>query len=300
MQQTEMEEFFNRAGLRVGRYSKGEFSIYCPFHDDTNASLYVNPVKGKFHCFAGCVKGSKGITALLKNVRKGLDVQFMMRFPDLVWEEETEPEETVIDINVDNLPLAKVNDYLQRRKITLETINHFGIRYHLGYEALIVPVNDINGELVGYIRRNLRSNPKYLNSKGMSTGSLLYPLDKFQPLGGQVIVVEGVFDAIRAHQSGFTNVVSTLGGEIKKNQLNILLEYAREVIICPDRDSEGVRIAEKNLRLLRKYGVPTGLTRPPGASKDLAESVTLTELPVTPDFVLDFGKRSLQDFLGVH
>ena len=43
---SELENFFNKAGLKVARYSRGEFSIYCPFHDDSTASLFVNPVKG--------------------------------------------------------------------------------------------------------------------------------------------------------------------------------------------------------------------------------------------------------------
>jgi len=63
---SELENFFNKSGLKVARYSRGEFSIYCPFHDDSTASLFVNPVKGLFNCFAGCVKGSNGIASLLK------------------------------------------------------------------------------------------------------------------------------------------------------------------------------------------------------------------------------------------
>jgi len=297
--QNDIETFLNKVGLKVGRVSKGEYSCYCPWHDDNNASLFINPSKGVYHCFGGCVKGANGITSLLKKLGNGIEVQFMMQFPDFIVPEEEEEEEVTIDINMDKLPLAEVNDYLSRRHITDKTIKAFNIRYHLGYDALVIPINNKEGELVGYIRRNLSSNPKYLNAKGMDISRLLFPFDKFEAIDGQIVVVEGLFDAIRAHQEGFTNVVSTIGGEIKKNQLNILMEYAREIVLCPDRDKEGVRLAEKNLSLLRKYGIPVGLTRPSGASKDLAEAVRLDDMPVTPEFLLDFGQRSLNSFLGV-
>ena len=54
-------------------------------------------------------------------------------------------------------------------------MNKINIKYHLGYDALIVPINDRQGNLVGYIRRNLNSNPKYLNAKGMDIGRLVFP-----------------------------------------------------------------------------------------------------------------------------
>ncbi len=295
---SELENFFNKSGLKVARYSRGEFSIYCPFHDDSTASLFVNPVKGLFNCFAGCIKGSNGIAPLLKKVETGLDVQFMMRFPDLIMVEEEEEEAPTVDINVDRLPLATVNDYLLRRHITEETIKEFDIKYHLGYDALIVPINDRQGNLVSYLRRNLNSNPRYMNAKGTLVSQLIFPYDRFEATEGQLVVVEGVFDAIRAHQEGFKNVVSTLGGQIRRGQLKILMEYAREIVLCPDRDKEGVTIAEKNVQLLERYGIPYGFTRPLGSSKDLAES-TKVDLAVTPSFILDFGQKSIKNFLGV-
>jgi len=294
---SELENFFNKSGLKVARYSRGEFSIYCPFHDDSTASLFVNPVRGLFHCFAGCVKGSNGIASLLKKVETGLDIQFMMQFPDLIIVEEEE-EDTKIDINLDKLPLATLNDYLRRRHITEETIKEFNIKYHLGYDALIVPINDRQGNLVSYLRRNLNTNPRYMNAKGTLVSQLLFPYDRFEAREGQLVVVEGVFDAIRAHQEGFTNTVSTLGGQIRRGQLKILMEYAREIVLCPDRDKEGVIIAERNVQLLERYGVPYGFTRPLGAAKDLAES-TKVDLVVTPSFILDFGQKSIKNFLGV-
>ena len=298
METNDIETFFNKVGLKVGRVNRGEYSVYCPWHDDDNASLFVNPAKGLYHCFGGCVKGSNGVGNLLKKLGNGLDTQFYLQFPDLAIPEEEEEEEVTVDINIDKLPLAEVNDYLSRRKITKDTIKAFDIKYHLGYDALIIPINDREGNLISYLRRNLSSNPKYMNAKGMDVSRLVFPYDKFEEVNGQLILVEGIFDAIRAHQEGFKNVVATIGGEIKRNQLKILMEHCREIVLCPDRDTEGVRLAEKNLKLLRSYGIPVGFTRPIGAAKDLAESRVI-QLDVTPDVVLEFGNKSIKSFLGV-
>ena len=64
MIQSDIETFLNRVGLKVGRVSKGEYSCYCPWHEDNNASLFINPSKGVYHCFGGCVKGSGGLIGL--------------------------------------------------------------------------------------------------------------------------------------------------------------------------------------------------------------------------------------------
>ena len=50
--------------------------------------------------------------------------------------------------------------------------------------------------------------------------------------------------------------------------------------------------------MLSSYGIPVGFTRPIGAAKDLAESRVI-QLDVTPDVVLEFGNKSIKNFLGV-
>jgi DNA primase len=49
-----------------------------------------------------------------------------------------------------------------------------------------------------------------------------------------VIVCESSFDAIRIHQSGFPNVVATLGGNISMENIQNLNKYASSIIIMTD------------------------------------------------------------------
>ena len=38
METNDIETFFNKVGLKVGRVNRGEYSVYCPWHDDDNAT----------------------------------------------------------------------------------------------------------------------------------------------------------------------------------------------------------------------------------------------------------------------
>ena len=293
----EIEDFFNSIGLKVAKQWRGEFSVYCPWHPDSNASLYVNPVKGLYHCFAGCVKGSKGLGPLLKKLGSGYDIQFMTLFPYLSYYEEEDKQELVEDIGVNSLPYASINNYLSHRFITEETVKEFNIRYHAGFDALVLPINDKDGQQVGYVRRNLSSEPKYMNSKGLDVSSLVFPWDKLETDDRPIVIVEGLFDAIRSHQEGY-KAIATLGGEIKRKQLRIIGEYGSEIVLCPDKDKEALRIAEKNIELLESYGFSVSLTKPPGAAKDLAEARSV-KLEIVPKYVLNFSQKSLSQYLGV-
>ena len=70
-------------GLTIARVTKsGEYIAYCPLHEDNDASLFVNPHKGKFHCFSGCLRGSGGLKGLFEALQPKTDLnsRFMMLF----------------------------------------------------------------------------------------------------------------------------------------------------------------------------------------------------------------------------
>jgi DNA primase len=136
-----------------------------------------------------------------------------------------------------------------------------------------------------------------MNSKGMDVSNLLFPLDKLDDSNESVVIVEGIFDAIRANQEGIKGV-ATLGGEIKKRQLRLLGEFTNNIVLCPDRDKEGVRLAEKNVNLLEKYGFTVSIAKPSGVAKDLAESIKV-DLQIIPKYLLNFNQKSIGNFIGV-
>lgn len=60
-----------------------------------------------------------------------------------------------------------------------------------------------------------------------------------------VIVAEGQFDVIMAHQHGIKNTVSVGGTALSAQQINILSRYAKKIIVVFDGDESGQRALEK-------------------------------------------------------
>ena len=275
-------EFLEEAGLIFTKRTGEEVVAYCPWHDDRNASLAINIKKGAYHCFNGCIKGRDGMKRLLEKLDPNRNLYQIMidTFPELYISRyiATEPE-LVDDVKYDvtQLPSAVDHPYLMTRGITNQTINDFDIRYHVGFDSVIVPIYQ-KGELLGSVQRNITRNPKYINSKGMDRDKAVFPLDKVQPCGGKVIVVEGLFDAIKAHQEGVTHTICTFGGNVSHEQAKILGSLARTVVICPDKDTSGIQMAYKTTNTLMKLGLSIEYTFPPGKAKDFGDITDFTGL----------------------
>jgi len=266
----------DEVGLTVARVLKnGEVVAFCPLHNDTNASLFINVEKGMFHCFSGCLRGSGGLQGLFEALRPKTDLnsRFMAMFPVVYYKrreiaEKTEAE-TKLDIDVEALPFAVNNIYMESRGISDDTVRQLAIKYHKSFDAIVVPLY-MNSILKGYVRRNISTNPKYLNSTDLDRSNILFPYDNVE-CDKKVILVEGVFDALNAHDKGLLNVVSTLGGLLSKGQICLIGNLARTVVICPDRDDAGIRMAERNAAMLLKFGFNVEFTLPPRGYKDFGE-----------------------------
>jgi DNA primase len=115
---------------------------------------------------------------------------------------------------------------------------------------LTFPIRDAKGRFVGIGARALDdSTPKYLNTAqtaAFDKGALLYALDRAQEAirdQGAAVLVEGYMDVIAAHQSGFTNVVATMGTSLTERQVRLLKRHTRSVILALDADAAGSEAA---------------------------------------------------------
>ena len=267
-------EFLQECGFVITRSYGDEIVAYCPWHSDRTASLAINPKRG-WHCFAGCGKG-RSVKTLLEKLEptQNLYQLFLDRFPTYFIKEYdskkvTSPNnETKYD--VEELPLAIDNPYLLQRGITNQTINAFNIKYHKAFKSIVVPIYQ-HGNLVGSVQRNLSGNPKYINSSGFDRDQTLFPLDKVQPVDGKVIVVEGLFDSIKAHQEGVIQTVCTFGGYVSHEQATLLGSLANTIVICPDKDVSGLKMAHKTTAILMKLGLRVEYTFAPGRAKDFGD-----------------------------
>ena len=146
---------------------------------------------------------------------------------------------------------AETHFYLKKRKIPRDTV----LNHRMGYcltgrwaDRLIIPLYQ-RGELMGFIGRSFFDPPsslspigkkiwaransyvKVLNVKGFNSSKLLFNYDRF---GEEVIVTEGVFDALRCGPSG----TALFGKRMSSYQEGLLKEKNPEkVYILLDRDA---------------------------------------------------------------
>ena len=294
-------EFLQDAGLTITKYYGDEVVAYCPWHDDRNASLAIN-VNGKgWHCFIGWGKG-RNINSLLDKLQPKVNLyqRFLDLFPELYIKNLNfdQPKEEKPDPyqDIKGLPSAVGHDYLQIRNITDDTAAKFDLRYHAQFNSIIIPIYQ-SQTLVGTVQRRIDGNPKYMNSRGMDKDRILFPFDLFQPKEGKIILVEGLFDAIKAHQSGITNTLSTFGGNVSDTQVKMLGSLARTVIICPDKDSSGIKMAYKTTDMLLKMGLRVEYTFAPGMAKDFGDVDDFTNLEYHSYWKLKILKRNLNQIM---
>ncbi len=121
---------------------------------------------------------------------------------------------------------------------------------------LICPIRDAHGQVVAFGGRVLDDAlPKYLNSPDtpiFTKGRQLFALDRARQAvatHGVLVVVEGYFDVIAAHQTGFTNVVATLGTALTPAHLDTIRRLVTRVCLVFDPDAAGVRAAMRTVDL---------------------------------------------------
>jgi DNA primase len=122
---------------------------------------------------------------------------------------------------------------------------------------IIFPISDLQKRVIGFGGRVLDDSlPKYLNSPEtpiFSKGHQLYGLEKAREAAvkcGYLVVVEGYFDAIAAHQAGIHAVAATLGTALTSNHIQRIHRFVQTVKLIFDPDDAGIRAALRTLDLI--------------------------------------------------
>lgn len=128
--------------------------------------------------------------------------------------------------------------YLNGRGINDESIDHFKLGYSQAQRMVIVPVHSPDGIPVGLVGRSIEGK-SFKNSTGLPRNKTMFNIHRARRASSTAIVVESSFDAIRVHQSGYPNVIATLGGSMSKINLNNINRNFNKVIIMTDADTAG-------------------------------------------------------------
>jgi DNA primase len=178
------------------------------------------------------------------------------------------------------------------RRFSKEAIDHFGLQ--LVESGVLIPFRD-GPRTLGYSIRQVNKLPKYLNSTDFRKSEYLYGLWENELYIAEapkaVYVVEGQFDCIRMWDSGFRNVVSTLGATMSTQQANILTYWVSKIIVVYDGDDKG-RTQAKQIK--EKYSALFNIQiidLPEGADPDTADLKNIINNGETNDRVGTSGPR---------
>ncbi|HKY51106.1 MAG TPA: toprim domain-containing protein, partial [Candidatus Limnocylindria bacterium] len=164
-------------------------------------------------------------------------------------------------------------------------------------DRLMIPIRDRRGRAIAFGGRAMRADQqgKYVNSPQtalFNKGAVLFGLDRAGPAirkEGTAVIVEGQFDAISCHQSGFANVVASMGTALTEDQYRVLNDMKIErAIVAFDGDAAGQRSAESRgrelLSALSRFGAGAGGGRL-GTRTGMALFVTVLPEGLDPDDV---------------
>lgn len=265
----------NSLGLNVAKNGT-RFWTQCPFHSDKNPSFILNADEKFGYCFT--CNASADAFKLVMHI-KGCDFnsacEYIASYYNTTYEcksssknkENYESLEQALSIYQRALN-NECKEYLAKRGINEESIKAFklgfGLNYakkedelklHLFNNRLVIPIFN-NAKLVGFGGRSLEKNPKikYINSPEsifFKKSQILFGLNtNYIKKLNCVIIVEGYFDVILAHQFGFKNVVATLGTALNDFHIKRLSNLTNNIIFLFDNDNAGV---QTSLKLARTY-----------------------------------------------
>ena len=240
-----LEATLTALGIRGIKRKTGGFMALCPFHQEHRPSFSISD-HGLWKCWAGCGAGNfwqlnnrlgadtKDWRNSLKILKSSLDFQKV----------KDGPRKFV------NMPkgfspysfLEEVPANISSR-LTWETIEKFFLGSASDkncYNRCIVPIF-FKHRCVGWHARALKPGMlRYYNPTDFAIKDYVFNYDNC-PKGGEVIVVEGAFNAMSMTEKGFPNTVAVFGIEFKAPQIEKLFSLnPSTVIICFDRDPSKV------------------------------------------------------------
>ena len=246
---------------------KDEFSIKCPFHVDKVDSCSINIEKGVWICFAGCGSGS------LKTFLQKYLSYSKIQIDNLLREQEAtfnidlfdeyrideDDELPTVDFPFDKSSVPK---WVLERGFNKDTLVKWGCAINT-YNDLIIPVDDANKRMIGWVSRRLNAVPKYMYSKGLKKSKILFG-DCHLVKKPFVCITEGSLDTMWLDQHGFGSI-ALLGSSMSKKQREMLYNIStKEFVVCLDNDSTGQRALNKIFKELSNSFIVSYITLPKG------------------------------------
>lgn len=253
-----MLALIDELGLPPISSTSTHYICYCPFHPNSDTPAFNleknlgiwrcwNPSCGQSGNLIDLIMRVHGVAyheALRYVIRFQKDssiIRFKKKIKELT-SPNTEFVQTIPESALDNLDYRLESlSYMFDRGFDEDTIRYFGVG-RIG-DYICIPVRDAFGRLIGISKRTIIGEKRYLDHDLPKSKTLFNINNAIKH--HEVIIVEGPFDAMRVHQSGFPNVVATMMGHLSDRQANLLNRNFDTVIIFTDNDLAGKALAEK-------------------------------------------------------
>lgn len=253
------------------------WTCVCFYHDHYHRSkgrtLAVNVDKGMFYCHStSCGRSGFFTTILVErcgfSFRRALDIQqriALANVPDLegIQLPPYDQRKVRVEERIEYLNPAILGaydycpKYMLQEGFTKAILQAWDIGFDRDERRVTLPVWDRVGRLVGISTRAVSDDdprPRYLHP--FPKGLVLYGENRADLTGDRnpLVLVEGQKSVLWASQHGVQNVVSTLGSQVSKDQLNMASRY-RRVVLAFDADGAGISATWFSGRFLsRKMG----------------------------------------------
>ena len=183
-------------------------------------------------------------------------------------------------INKDYLYLAlskKNHNMLDAINLGLVKEDHNDAYYDTFRSRIMFPIKNRYGKVVGFSGRiyTESNQAKYINSIESDIfhkGEILYNYhNAIQSIrqNDSVYLFEGFMDVIAAKRAGINNCVATMGTALTTEHVNMLLSLTKNIILCFDGDSAGIKAMKRSAFMLSKYNnMPNSVVLPDGLDPD--------------------------------
>ena len=143
--------------------------------------------------------------------------------------------------------------------------------YDVYRDRIMFPLQDINGNVIGYNGRAYQGNivNRYVNSKEteiFKKRDYIYNFHRARESAkekNKIIIMEGPMDVIRASTIGIDNVVATLGTSFSSSQANLVKRLSNNIVLCFDGDDAGLKGTKSAILELQKIGINPKIIRLP-------------------------------------
>ncbi len=164
----------------------------------------------------------------------------------------------------------KVSTVLKAKEYSDEDMIKVGVSgfgknglYDVFHNRITFPIHDKNGNPIAFTARDFTnfSDSKYINSGGTilyNKGNVIFNYHRALTSSkqkGYVIVTEGVMDVIAYKRAGIDNVVATLGTACTNEQISLLKELGKMIVLSYDGDKAGKNANLKLGALLLQEGI---------------------------------------------